>query len=90
MEKEQRKKIINSNILREFLLITLYHVQNKRELTKEEVVQRISKAFECISIVVAKEEKKKKEFHYHIGVRNKSASRYTAKKIVHKTFPELK
>lgn len=59
MEKEQRKKIINSKILREFLLITLYHVQNKRELTKEEVVQRISKAFECISIVVAKEEKNK-------------------------------
>lgn len=45
--------------------------------------------FECISIVVAKERHSEEGYHYHIGVINSDASRYTATSKIREAFPEF-
>lgn len=43
-----------------------------------EIIDRIIKSFQCLSIIVAREEHEVKGHHYHIGIKNKNANRKNA------------
>ena len=76
-----------SESVRQFILVKLNHVEKGEGIHPHIVIGRIRECFTCRSIVVAKEKHQEEGCHYHIGVLNRDASRYTANIILRKRFP---
>ena len=77
--------------VRKFILLTLNHVESgdRTHYTPHFVVSKCRSLFNCESVVVAKELHKEKGYHYHVGIQNDTASRYTAARILRDSFPEF-
>lgn len=73
---------------RELLLITLAHAE-RINVSCEEIVTRLTKLWECSSIVIAKEVHEEGGFHLHIAVKNKGASKNSAVRSVRDSFKEF-
>jgi hypothetical protein len=76
---------------RKFILLTLNHVESGEcsQYTPYFVVSKCRSIFNCESIIVAKELHKEKGYHYHVGILNNTASRYTAANLLRESFPEF-
>lgn len=72
--------------IRRYLLLTLSHSE-RRNISPQDIIHKISNLFQCKQIVIAQESHKDNGIHYHIGILNESASRHTVTKILRKTFP---
>lgn len=72
--------------IRKYLLLTLSHSE-RRNISSQEIIEKIHNLFKCKQIIVAQELHQDHGTHYHIGILNESASRYTAAKLLRKTFP---
>lgn len=81
---------INSN-LRRYILFTLSRADKGKRTTidKGMIVQRIRTCFQCVTILVAKEEHKGEGYHFHVGVLNTCAKRESAPKKLRMAFPEF-
>lgn len=77
-----------SGNVRKYLLITLSHAE-RRAVSQELVRDRLLMLFDCQSVVLSKESHQEGGFHYHIGVKNRLASRYRAAKEIRESFPEF-
>lgn len=91
--KRQKKAMIErriaTNTLRQFILITLAHAE-KRAITQEQIADRLRKTFECLALVIAKEEHEENGFHFHVALQNTNASKNNATKLIReRTFPEF-
>ncbi len=67
------------------------HVESgdRRQYTPYFVVSKCKSLFNCESLIVAKELHKEKGYHYHVGIYNDTASRYTAVNKLRESFPEF-
>lgn len=54
-----------------------------------EIIDRIRNCFQCLSIIVAREEHEVKGHHYHIGIKNQNANRKNATSKLRAAFPEF-
>ena len=75
--------------IRQYILITLNHAERRVLVTRECIVSRLRSSFSCISIVVSKESHDDSGYHYHVGLRNSTASRHTATRKIREWFPEF-
>lgn len=80
-----------SSHIRKYILLTLSHAESgeRSHYTAHFVVSKCRSLFNCESIIVAKELHKAKGYHYHVGILNDTASRYTAANTLRKSFPEF-
>lgn len=74
--------------LRPYILLTLSHAE-KRTIDIKLLMERVRKCFDCRSVIIAKEKHENGGFHYHVGIFNSNASRYTAIKKLREAFPEF-
>ena len=81
---------MNSHI-RKNILLTLSHAESgeRSHYTPHFVVSTCRSLFNCEGVIVAKKLHKSKGYHYHVGILNDTASRYTAGKTLRKSFPEF-
>lgn len=70
---------ISANTLRQFLLITLSHAE-QREVRPQNIIDQVRFAFACRAIVVSTEKSEVGGYNYHVGVFTTSASKHTSKK----------
>ena len=79
--------------MRKYLLLTLSHVEltiERRKVSAEVIISRLTGAFLCRSIIVSRESHVSLGgAHYHIGVWNENASRYTLISKLRDLFPEF-
>lgn len=80
-----------STNLRKFILLTLTHAESgeRCHYTPHFVVSKCRSLFNCECVVVAKELHKNSGYHYHIGILNDTATRYTAAKLLRDSFREF-
>lgn len=80
-----------SGHIRKYILLTLSHAEvgDRAHYTPHFVVSKCRSLFNCESIIVAKELHKSKGYHYHVGILNDTASRYTATNQLRSAFPEF-
>lgn len=80
-----------SESLKKYILLTLNHVEmgDHFHYTPCFVVNKCRFLFNCETIIVPKELHKNKGYHYHVGILNDTASRYTSAKILRDWFPEF-
>lgn len=80
-----------SENVRKFVLLTLSHAESgdRVHYTPHFVVGKCRSLFNCESVILAKELHKEKGYHYHVGILNDTASRYTAAKFLRAGFPEF-
>lgn len=85
-----KKKNMSKNTTRQFLLVTLIHVETEKRRRVEKVVieQRITNLFQCRSVIIARENHEENGFHYHIGIWNENASKNTVIKKIREKFCE--
>ena len=86
--------VVSKCNVRKYILLTLSHVESTPErgaLTADLIIVRLKGAFICKSIVVSKESHTSSSlgYHYHVGVWNESASKYTATLKLRGLFPEF-
>ena len=82
------KKMVSSSTLRSFLLVTLIHIEERKDVTKDIIKGRIINLFQCKSIIIATENHEEKGKHYHVGIWANDASKNTLRSQIRKTFPE--
>lgn len=86
IEQESQKK---SSTLREFILLTLIHVEQRLHLDRENIINRIKILFQCRATVIATEKHQSEEgIHYHVGIWAKDASKNTLKVKLRNEFKE--
>ena len=80
-----------STNLRKYILLTLTHAESgeRSHYTPHFVVSKCRSLFNCESVVVAKELHKASGYHYHIGILNDTATRYTAARLLRESFREF-
>lgn len=86
--------VVGKSILRKYILLTLSRVDYTAErgaLTADSIIARLTEAFVCKSIVICKETHNSNSlgFHYHVGLWNESASKYTSTPKLRGLFPEF-
>lgn len=88
-EQTQKKasKQRNSSV-RRFLLLTLNHAERRENVNTDEIIRRLWGLFVFHCIVLAKELHKADGYHFHVGILNSSAQRYSLVKKVRRAFPE--
>lgn len=91
--KERKHKEVSKASLRKYILLTLSHVEKtpeRKKLSSECIILRLVKSFVCRSIIVSKEHHSSLGgLHYHVGIWNESASKYTASSVLRTAFPEF-
>lgn len=79
--------------IRKYLLLTFSHLEftpERRELTVETFISRLTGLFACKSIIVCKESHVSRGgLHYHVGVWNENASKNTLVSKLRNAFPEF-
>lgn len=85
---ENQKEAYSPEHLRKRILIVLKNVERFPEYNSNLIMEKLKLTFQCQSIVLAVENTNN-TINYHIGVQNNDASRYTAKKLIEKAFPEF-
>lgn len=73
--------------LRPYFMITLSHCErgNRALVDKQEILKRVTSAFDCVSVIVAKGSHTQREsFHHHVVVHANDSSRYSFIGIVRK------
>ena len=84
----QLDKFTNST-LRTFLLITFSRAE-RTSLNKKRILERITKALKCTSILISKEEDHQQEgFHFHVGIRCRDSDKNKAAGIIKSMFSEF-
>ena len=80
-----------SEHLRRFLLITLIHTETeeRKHINPKFLVAKFRSLINCQKIIVATEKHKDQGDHFHIGVLNDTASRYTITNVLRKEFSEF-
>lgn len=84
--------VVSKCSMRKYILLTLSHADGTVErgaLTADLIIARLKEAFVCKSIVISKEIHSSMGFHYHVGLWNESASKYTAISKLRGLFPEF-
>lgn len=96
MEEEKKrmknKKSLSDGVCRRFLLISIRSEGIALSLSPHEIQRLLRDAFECRSILIAKEEERnrcEKDFGYLIGLHTENASKHTFQKKVRALFPEI-
>ena len=88
-----KRSVLTGGSVRKYLLVTLSHAEltsERKSLSAEILISRLKDAFICKSIIVSKENHVSRGgFHYHIGVWNENASRYTMLSKMRELFPEF-
>lgn len=69
--------------------MTLTHAELRSSVSPKTVIDRVKSIFLCRGIAVEKEKHESGGFHYHVGILNKNASRYTATSKLREAFPEF-
>jgi len=90
--QKQRKRYTQPENMRPFFLITLGHAEwpSRKHVTKPVILERILKAFDCVSVVISEESHTQKgAFHFHVAVHARNANRYTYIRLILKAFPEF-
>lgn len=75
--------------IRQYVMITLSHGERRPEVSQELIVSRLNSKFTCRSIIVSKENHAHGGYHYHVGLRNSTASCHTATRQIRELFPEF-
>jgi hypothetical protein len=86
-------KFLSKTNIRQYILLTLSHIEStteRRELSAETIISRLTGAFACRSIVISRERHASLGgLHYHIGVWNENASKNTVLSTLRELFPEF-
>lgn len=86
-------KTVSKSSVRKYILLTFSHVEKTPErqaLSVEIIISRLVKTFVCESIIVSKEcHSSLGGIHYHVGIRNSTASKHTAVSILLQEFWEF-
>ena len=86
-------KPLKESSVRKYLLLTFSHAEytpERRELSAEVIISRLTELFACKSIIVCKEcHISRGGVHYHVGVWNENASKNTLVSKLRDAFPEF-
>lgn len=85
---QQKNEILANGTLRPFILITLIHVEKRKEVSITLVNKRIINLFQCKSIIIATENHEEGGKHYHVGIWAYDASKNTLRNKIRKAFKE--
>ncbi|WP_353805849.1 hypothetical protein, partial [Acinetobacter baumannii] len=80
---------IAKGTLRPYILITLGHAEKRQIITPPQIELILRKLFQCSSIVITKEKHQNEGWHIHIAVKNFSASKNNATKILREAFSQF-
>ena len=80
---------IAKGTLRPYILITLGHAEKREIITPQQIELILRKLFQCSYIVITKEKHQNKGWHIHIAVKNFSASKNNATKIIREAFSQF-
>lgn len=90
---KQPYSTLSNGVRRRFLLIEIREEGHSSNFVPEEIRSRLSGAFECRSIVIARElepnENEKNGYKYLIGLHTENASKHNFRKRIQDLFPEI-
>ena len=70
--------------MRKFILLTLSRAEreDRKGIDKAEILGRVVRCFQCISVVVVREEHQNEGNHFHVGIKKTNARKNNATKVL--------
>lgn len=87
-KKYSTKKSISATSLRKYIIICLKNADRKN-LKPQDLLSRVSSAWECKTVYITVEKEKKKGFHFLIGLHTVTASKHNYISKSKNLFPEF-